>query len=115
VTGLTIELLRKYSNALHTQYQLHGDYSISGRASYEAPTIEQMSTIREAHLAIIPIVKQLITTMQREAKLREALDSLYRAAADYEQTDTPALSRDLNKARAALRSSEYSVIKVNKE
>ena len=73
---LTIEMLRKYSNALHTQYQLHGDYSISGRASYEAPTIEQMSTIREAHLAIIPIVKQLIATMQREAKLREALEEI---------------------------------------
>lgn len=78
---LTIERLREYSTALHTQYQLHGDYSISGRASYEAPTIEQMSTIREAHLSIIPIVKQLLATMQREEKLREALERIRTHAA----------------------------------
>lgn len=51
------DLLTRYLDALHTQYQLHGDYSISPRKSLEAPTIEQIGLIREAHHNIIPLVR----------------------------------------------------------
>lgn len=48
--------LKRWKKALHTQYQLHGDYSITPRRSEDAPTIEQLSEIREAHLNIINLV-----------------------------------------------------------
>lgn len=60
----------KTLSALHTQYQIRGD-AIVPRASAEAPTIEQMSLIREAHLNIIPILKAL-KAAQREREAQPA-------------------------------------------
>lgn len=59
IDQLTLEV---WKECLKTQYQLHGDYSISPRHSPDAPTIEQMAAIRAAHLSIQKLVEQCLET-----------------------------------------------------
>ena len=53
---LDLEQLQKWHKALHTQYQLY----LEPRNSEDAPTIDQLSLIREAHLNIISLINQCI-------------------------------------------------------
>lgn len=62
---ITIELIDKWIDALSTQYQIVGGYqgltdaSFKPRASKDAPTLEQISFLREAHLNIVHILLEL--------------------------------------------------------
>lgn len=51
--------------ALHTQYQFRPE-AIVPRVSPDAPTLEQLSLIRDAHLNIIPILKALKKALGKE-------------------------------------------------
>ena len=61
--------------ALRTQYQIRSD-AIVPRASQDAPDLRQIGLIRDAHLNIHRILWEYKAAMQREAKLREALEHI---------------------------------------
>jgi hypothetical protein len=56
--------------ALHTQYQFCSD-AIIPRSSQEAPTVEQLGMIRDAHLNIISILRELQRLQKIEWCVRE--------------------------------------------
>lgn len=51
--------------ALHTQYQFRPE-AIVPRRSLDAPTLEQLRLIRDAHLNIIPILKALKAALAKD-------------------------------------------------
>jgi len=65
---INADIVREWLQALHTQYQLHGDYLVSPRDSNDSPTLEQLSKIRKAHLSIIPILNAYL---QQDTELNQ--------------------------------------------
>ena len=100
LNGLTNQLLQEWNDSLHTQYQLCGD-AIIPRHSPDAPTMQQLSRIRAAHLSIIPMVETLLATMQREADLKNLIASIMQVPDDVtmgevRQTMKEALSNEVS-------------------
>ncbi len=62
----------KTLKALHTQYQFRSD-AIVPRSSLDAPTIQELGLIRDAHLNIITILKELKQVKQDYEDLQYAV------------------------------------------
>lgn len=69
ISEVNPEMVREWLGALHTQYQLQGD-AIIPRVSSEAPTVEQLGKIREAHLSIIPTLNAYLQLQTKLEQLR---------------------------------------------
>lgn len=65
----------------------------------------------EPNLLPIKIAKQLLATMQREAKLRKALDEILKRASDVPYVYSPDLLAIISKALSC----EYTNVEVNKD
>ena len=61
---ITFETLLKWKSALHTQYQIRED-AIVARHCDDAPTLEQLCAIRDAHLSIIPLVERCLEAQEK--------------------------------------------------